>query len=302
MNKTLILGYRGFVGSYLKEELLHNGYEVCGADLHGDPPCNILVQAQVEELIQAEHPSVIYHMAAQSSVSKSWQNPALTFDINVKGTLHLLEAVRAASWPVRIVIVGSSEQYGKLPEESASSIQEKTELNPMTPYAISKCTQESLGILYAKVYDMDIVMTRSFNHVGVGQPKGFVIPDLCSGIVAVERGQQNVLLTGDMSAKRDFTDVRDVVRAYRLLGEHGMRGEVYNVGSGRAFSIQELLDILLSHAKVPISVQRDPDKMRPSDTPLIRCNFDKLYQATGWRPEIEIERTLTEVMDNYRKN
>jgi len=220
--------------------------------------------------------------------------------MNVKGTLHLLEAVRKTDRPVRLLLVGSSEQYGArhTPGEAMS---EEMPLCPQNPYGISKCTQEALGKLYADAFGMDIVMTRSFNHIGPDQPAGFVIPDLIQGIVSVERQEKDALPVGNLSVSRDFTDVRDVARAYRLLAERGEKGEVYNVGSGKMWGLRELLEKLLSMAKVPVPVKTDPERMRPSDMPYTLCDYRKLHAATGWTPQIEIEQTLLEMLEHFRR-
>lgn len=297
--KAIVLGASGFAGRYLCRDLADHGYEVFGLSRNTALKCDLLNAEDITSAIRQIHPDVIFHMVAQSSVGRSWREPQMTFAINVDGTLNLLEAVHQMDWPIRVLMVGSSEQYGNTGEYP---IDETVVPEPTSPYAVSKCTQEMLGQVYFKTYGVDIVMTRSFNHIGIGQPKGFVIPDLIAGVIAVEEGRKDVLLTGNLSAKRDFTDVRDIVRAYRLLSEKGVSGEVYNVGSGNVLGINEVLDKLIVKATCPIRVAQDPVRMRPSDNKVSVCSYKKLKQCTGWEPKTEIDNTLQEMLDFERKN
>lgn len=302
--RALITGSQGFVGGYLRRELEENGYEVTGLDLRTGEKAlraDLLNLEQTAEMVCQAAPDVVFHLAGQADVGLSWRNPGRTFELNVIAAVNLLEAVREYEPRTKMVLVGSSDEYGSL-GEAGQSVSEELELKPQTPYAVSKKAQEELARVYARAYGMNICMTRSFNHVGIGQPKGFVIPDLISGIVSVERKRSKVLLTGNLAASRDFTDVRDVVRAYRLIAEQGERGEVYNVGSGKTWNLQVLLDKLISMARCEIPVQKDPERMRPIDTPYVRCDPSKLRAATGWEPEIDIEQTLKEMMEYARKN
>jgi len=221
--------------------------------------------------------------------------------LNVVASVNLLEAVRKVDpQGIRLVIVGSSDQYGNLGAAGAS-VREDMELKPQTPYAISKRAQEELAKLYARSYGMNICMTRSFNHGGAGQRTGFMIPDFASGIVKVERGEASELCVGNLASRRDFTHVKDVVRAYRLIAEKGRSGEVYNVGSGVTWSAQEVLDMLRGMAKCDIPVRQDPARMRPSDTPVICCDHSKLTRDTGWEPELGMENILQEVLSDLRE-
>lgn len=300
--KALITGSQGFVGRYLRRELEANGYEVVGLDLQDASNtirADLLNASQMKDAIFRVKPNAIFHLAGQADVAKSWKIPQRTVEINVIGTLNLLEAVRAFDPSVRMVLVGSSDQYGNL-GDAGKSVSEALETKPQTPYAVSKKAQEELGKVYARAYKMNVCMTRSFNHYGPGQQKGFLISDFASGIVAVERGLMSSLKVGNLEARRDFTHVKDVVRAYRLIGEKGKSREVYNVGSGTMYSAQEILDRLLDLAKCNIPVEQDPDRMRPSDTPVICCDHSKLTRDTGWKSEIPLEYALTEVMEGWR--
>ena len=303
MKKALITGSEGFVGKYLRTELEQNGYDVTGLDLVSGPNtlvADLLNPEQTDAIIRNEKPDCIFHLAGQANVGKSWQIPQKTIEININAAVNLMEAVRKYCPDASLLLVGSSDQYGNL-KEAGVSVTEETPMKPMNPYAISKVTQEMMGKAYAKAYNLKICMTRSFNHGGAGQKPGFMIPDFASGIVKVERGEQEALLVGNLTSRRDFTHVKDVVRAYRLIAEKGTLGEVYNVGSGTTWSAQEVLDKLLALSEKTIPVKQDPARMRPSDTPVICCNHNKLVKATGWTPEQTIDDILNDTIDFYRK-
>ena len=302
--KALITGSEGFVGRYLRTELEENGYEVFGADA---VPSARLDTEQVDlrdaeatrALIGRLRPDLIFHLAAMADVGKSWKQPRLCMELNVIVAVNLLEAIRAADPGIRTVIVGSSDEYGPLGEKG-KNVSEETELRPLSPYAVSKRAQEEMARLYCRAYGMQVCMTRSFNHGGAGQKTGFMIPDFASGIVRVERGEQDAVLVGNLSSRRDFTHVRDVVRAYRLIAEKGRPGEVYNVGSGVTWSAQEILDRLRAMATREIPVRVDPSRMRPSDTPVIRCDHTRVTQDTGWQPELSLDEILRDTLEYYR--
>ena len=301
--KALITGINGFVGQYLKKELLMNGYQVTGIDLtvkcDDDLNVDILNYGMVLKVITEQKPDVIFHLAGQASVAKSWDIPQLTMELNVIGALNILEAVRKSNMKTKIVLVGSSDQYGKISEEKYP-INETTEQLPNTPYAVSKRAQEDIGKIYANAYHMNIYMTRSFNHVGVGQAMGFVVPDLAYGIAEIEKGIKEKLIVGNLESYRDFADVRDIVRAYRLISERGINGSVYNIGSGKCSQIKELLNILISYANKPIKIETNQSRMRVMDTPVLQCDYGLLQRDTGWKPEIPIENTLQQMLDYYR--
>lgn len=302
MKKALITGSQGFVGQYLRQELENNGYAVTGLDLQageGVVAADLLNGEQVWEIVAQVSPDAVFHLAGQASVAKSWSIPQKTVEINVIAAINLMEAVRAVNPACRMVMVGSSDQYGNL-GAAGSKVTEDLATNPQTPYAVSKKAQEEMAQVYVRAYGMNICMTRSFNHGGAGQRTGFLIPDFASGIVAVERGETPCLRVGNLTARRDFTHVRDIVRAYRLIAEKGLSGEVYNVGSGLTYSAQEILDKLCALANCPIPVEQDPAKMRPSDTPVICCDHSKLTRDTGWEPEKSMQIILEETLAYYR--
>lgn len=300
--KALVTGSRGFVGKYLCQELKENGYSVIGVARHPDENA---IQADLNKtddalrIVRDVRPDIIIHLAGQANVGLSWKIPQDTFETNVICTINLLEAVRQVDPAIRVVLVGSSDQYGNL-GAAGELVSEELPLNPQTPYAVSKKAQEEIAMVYVRAYGMNLCMTRSFNHGGAGQKEGFLIPDFSAGIVRVEKGLADKLTIGNLTAKRDFTHVKDVVRAYRLLAEKGHPGEVYNVGSGVVHSVQEVLDELRAMAKCDIPVEQDPAKMRPSDTPVICCDHTKLTQHTGWEPQHTLQEMLSDALEDWR--
>ena len=303
--KALITGSEGFVGRYLMKELEANGYDcVIGLDVRPGKhaiQADLLDAAQIHAILEAEKPDTIFHLAGQANVGRSWQIPGRTIELNVIAAVHVMDGMRAACPDARLVLVGSSDQYGQLGEAGAL-VSEQTPTQPNNPYAISKVAQENMAMAYARSYGLHICMTRSFNHGGAGQQPGFMIPDFASGIVKVERGEADCLRVGNLASRRDFTHVKDVVRAYRLLADKGQPGEVYNVGSGEAYSAQEILDRLVAMASCPIPVQQDPARMRPSDTPVIRCDHSKLTAHTDWEPRYTLEDILRDTLTYYRSS
>ena len=300
--KALITGSEGFVGRYLRAELVSAGYEVTGADLQpgdGTLAADLLDPEAAEGAVAQVGPDVVFHLAGQADVGRSWQIPQKTVQINEIAALNLLEAVRKVCPRASAVLVGSSDQYGSL-REAGVSVSEETPMRPMNPYAVSKVAQEQLGRAYAAAYGLRICMTRSFNHGGAGQKPGFMIPDFARGIVKVERGEAETLPVGNLAARRDFTHVKDIVRAYRLIAEKGKPGEVYNVGSGKTYSAGEVLDRMVAMAACPVPVRQDPARMRPSDTPVICCDHSRLTRDAGWEPELPLEEILRDTLTYYR--
>ena len=301
--RALITGSQGFVGRYLRRELEENGYEVVGLDIQtgeGAVQADLLDPEEIKAAISQVQPDAVFHLAGQADVARSWQIPQKTMEINVIAAVNLMEAVRAFNPSARMVLVGSSDQYGNL-GEAGRLVSEDLATHPQTPYAVSKMAQEEMARVYVRAYGMNICMTRSFNHGGAGQRLGFLIPDFASGIMKVERGEAKSLKVGNLTSRRDFTHVKDVVRAYRLIGEKGKPGEVYNVGSGVTWSAQEILDKLCAMAVCPIPVEQDPARMRPSDTPVICCDHTKLTTDTGWQPQIPLEDILSDTLREWRE-
>lgn len=310
MKKALVIGAAGFVGSYLIKHLHDEcGYEVAATKLPqenlGDLPAeiydlNILNKDDVVAILYEVRPDYIFHLAAQSSVSVAWKNPQLTVDVNIKGAVNVMDAVRELYYKPRVVLIGSGEEYGHI-RDGETPIKEDNRLNPGNIYAATKACQNMIGSIYSKAYDMELIMVRAFNHIGPGQSSIFVVSDFCKQVADIEKGEKDpVMYVGNLSARRDFTDVRDVVRAYALLAEKGENGETYNVGSGNAVEIREILDKIIAFSTAEIKVEIDPAKIRPVDVPIIEADISKLQAATGWRPEISLEETIEEVLNYWR--
>ncbi len=300
--KALITGSLGFVGRYMREELEKAGYNVIGLDVceaENTIACDLLDEHQTFQVVEKINPDIIIHLAGQADVGKSWKIPKETIEINVIAAINLIEAIRKVNPKARIVLVGSSDEYGQL-GKLGENVTEDIPLNPQTPYAVSKMAQEQMAKVYANAYGLNICMTRSFNHAGVGQREGFLIPDFASGIVRVEKGITTCLKVGNLDSQRDFTHVKDVVRAYRLIAEKGIPGEIYNVGSGKAYSVREILKIMCSMTTRKVQIEQDPSRMRPSDTPIICCNHRKITNDTGWDPALSLDSILNDVLDEWR--
>lgn len=309
--KALIVGAAGFVGSYLARELFDNhNMEVYATKLSHEAlditdinirNLDILKKDEIVNLLYEIRPDYIIHLAAQSSVSVAWKNPGLTVDINVKGSINLMDAVRELFYKPIVLLVGSGEEYGHI-NEGEIPIKEGNHLRPGNIYAATKVCQNMIASIYAQAYDMRLMMTRSFNHIGPGQSSIFVVSDFCRQAAEIESGKRvPVMSVGNLAARRDFTDVRDVVRAYALLVQKGKPGETYNVGSGRAYAIREILDMIISMSKVDIKVEIDLNKIRPVDVPIIEADISKLNQITGWTPIIKLEQTICETLDYWRE-
>jgi GDP-4-dehydro-6-deoxy-D-mannose reductase len=240
-------------------------------------------------------------LAAQSSVGRSWEDPAGTIRPNILGSVNVLEEIKKTRFKPRVLLIGSSEEYGATRDQDGP-LSEDRPLAPTNPYAVTKSCQEDFGRLYHHAYGLEIVMVRAFNHIGPGQRLGFVVPDFCSSIMAIERGKSEpVLKVGNLEAIRDFTDVRDIVRAYRFLLERGSPGEAYNVGSGCAVAISSILDILVGLSRVPLRVELDPGKYRPVEVRYIVADISKMRGETGWLPEIGLETSLADTLEYWRQ-
>ncbi len=310
MKRALIIGICGFVGEYLADELFNNGIEVYGADIKEGltkdyvnfVKLDLLSKADINRVLTEVNPDYIINLAAISSVKFSWSEPALTFDVNVKGVINIFETIKELKIKTRLLLIGSSEEYG-ITGEINCSINETSPLNALSPYGISKITQESIASMYNKIYGIDLVMVRAFNHVGPKQKIGFVIPDFANQIAKIEKNNSNAeMYVGNLKAERDFTDVRDIVRGYRLLLEKGVSGEIYNIGSGKTYSIENLLHKLIYKSTKKIEVKIDKAKFRPIDTPKIVCDNNKIKADVGWIAKIEIDKTLDDILDYCRSN
>lgn len=301
IGKVLIFGAGGFVGRYLAQEFLDNGYQVVGSDKVNNGTlsekiefieADLLDAEAVSSLVKSEHPDMIINLAAVSSVGASWSIPQVTMSVNVIGALNIMEAARKYEPMPKIMFIGSSEEY----EESDQAISEETPLNANNPYGISKMAQERFAEIYRERYGMQIYCVRPFNHTGIGQRDSFVLPSFCKQAAEIEKsGQPGVIKVGNLSAKRDFSDVRDVVRAYRMIIESDDCTRNYNVGSGKAYGLDGLLDYIVSLSSQKITVEVDTARFRPVDTPVICCDNGKIEAELGWKPEHEIKDTLKEM-------
>lgn len=300
--KALITGSSGFIGSHLYTELKTNGYKVVKCDLRCSDDCislDIMNQEMIQAVIEEQTPDIIINMAGQANVGLSWKKPQLTFQLNTVGLINILEAVKNVNPLIRVIAIGSSDEYGKL-KELGNNVTEDIPVNPISPYAISKQAQEQFAQLYVSSYGMDICMTRLFNLGGPGQAKGYMISDFSSGIAEVESGKRQFITVGNLDSARDFTHVEDACKAVRLIAEKGHSGEVYNICSGITHKAQDVLDMLIEKAKKTIVIKQDPSLIRPSDTPVVCGNHDKLTAHTGWIPKKGLDEILSDSLEYWR--
>jgi len=312
MKKAIIIGAAGFVGGYLIDHLKDDmNWEIYATKLSIEKmerkdvevyDLDILNKEEIVKIFEKIKPDYIFSLAAQSSVSLSWKNPLLTVDINIKGAISILDAVREIDkYDPRIMLIGSSEEYGYVKEDEIP-VKEENNLRPGNIYAVTKVCQNMIGKIYSDAYGMNIVNVRAFNHIGPKQAPIFVVSDFCKQVSEIEKGlREPIIYTGNLEAKRDFTDVRDIVRAYSALTLNGKKGETYNVGSGKAVSIKEILDIILKNSTKDIEVRRDEKRYRPIDIPIIEADIEKLKEITDWKSEILLEKSIEDILNYYNK-
>ncbi|MBI4789348.1 MAG: GDP-mannose 4,6-dehydratase [Chloroflexi bacterium] len=312
--RALITGINGFAGSHLADFLLTQPgtqvfggvYGLCDNIVHLDGRATFIEGDLreldfAEELVKETQPDYIYHLAGQAFPPASWQDPWTTLEINLRSEVNLLHSVAKIKLKPRILVVGSLEEYGHV-DARAMPVVEETPFQPDSPYGVSKVAQDLLGLQYFQSHHLPIVRVRPANHIGPRQSEQFVTSDFAKQIAEIEAGQREpVMRVGNLSAARDFTDVRDMMRAYHLALERGKPGEVYNIGSGRAVSIQRVLDILLEQSRVAIRVEQDPTRLRPSDTPVLYCSAEKFRAQTDWQPTIPLEQSLRDVLEYWRE-
>lgn len=317
MKKILITGVTGFVGKYLAAHLLaQKSYEITGI-YRSESSLETLDEIRdkidlkkidlndadaVESLLLSIKPDAIFHLAAQASPSKSFSIPVETLTNNIVAEFSVLDALRKHELRnIRLMIISSAEIYGIVRSQD-NPVDEDTPLRPATPYAVSKLAQDFLSFQHFLAYKLDIVRLRPYNHIGPGQKEGFVVADFAKQIVKIEKGDQEpVISVGNLDAKRDFTDVRDIMNAYELAMQKGKAGEVYNIGSGKSQKINDILKTLLSFSSKDIKVSVNPERFRPVDVPEIICDSSKFHELTGWKPTIPFEKTLKDILDFWRK-
>jgi GDP-4-dehydro-6-deoxy-D-mannose reductase len=314
--RLLITGVTGFVGSYMAEYALSQGAEVFGSarwrsrtenvdHLRGKihiVECELRDSASVRRLLTTTSPTHVIHLAAQSFVGTSWHTPADTLSNNTTCQVNLLEGVRELKLVPRFLVIGTSEEYGLVyPDEVP--IKETNPLRPLSPYAVSKVAQDLMGFQYFRSYGLPIMRTRAFNHEGPRRGEVFVTSNFAKQVAEIEAGlREPVMFVGDLKPRRDYSDVRDIVRGYWMLLERGEPGEVYNLCSGRSWVIQDVLDFFLKHStRKDIAIETDPARLRPSDVMVLEGDAGKIRAAVGWEVEIPFERTLNDLLADWRR-
>lgn len=310
--RVLITGAGGFVGHHLSAHFgaVEPSALLTGTTLFPSETVHEAVRVQqridlknygrVLDLLADCRPDAIYHLAAQAFVPRSFEDPWETLENNIRAQLNIINACLELDIRPRILIVSSAEIYGAVERESLP-MSEEAAIRPTNPYSVSKVAQDMLGLQYYLSHGLPIMRARPFNHIGPGQNERFVAPAFARQIAAIEDGQgEAVIYVGNLAAKRDFTDVRDIVRAYHLIAQAGQPGEAYNIASGVAHSIRHLLDTLLGLTEIEIEVRVDAARLRPVDVPEIRGDAGKLWRDTGWRPSLSFEDTLRDVLADWR--
>ena len=313
--RALITGITGFVGSHLAEFLIKEGLEVYGTVRWRSMVDNLesikkdvhLIHADMrdahssEQAIRDSKPDYVFHLASQSFVPMSWRAPADTMETNLIGTIHLFEAIRKSQIDAKIQIAGSSEEYG-MTYPNELPIKETNPLRPISPYGVSKVAQDKLSYQYYRSYGLKIVVTRAFNHTGPRRGDVFATSNFAKQVAEIEKGRKEpIIYVGNLNAKRDFSDVRDIVHAYWLALQRCEFGEVYNICSEKTRTIQEVLSLLLSMTSKEIEIKQDPSRLRPSDVQILLGDCSKFKQQTGWRPEIPFEKTMEDLLAYWRE-
>lgn len=315
--KVLITGITGFAGSYLANYLAKTkNFNLSGTYLFEDSlkniqdikneinavKVNLMDFEETQNLINSVRPDLVFHLAALTSPADSFKNPSETITNNISAEVNVLEALRQASLnEARILITSSADVYGKVLKEDLP-MNEETKLMPTNPYSVSKIAQDYLGLQYFLSYNIKVIRVRPFNHIGPKQSPNFAVSSFAQKIAEIEKGRNKpVIYVGNLDTRRDFTDVRDMVKAYVLILEKGKEGEVYNIGSGVSYEMGDILNKLLVLSKVKIDVKIDQSLFRPTDTPELICDYTKMKRITNWSPQISIEQTLQDILDYWRK-
>lgn len=310
----LLTGATGFVGAHLRSYLLqHTNWNIIGTAYPDIPTAPLDAQREhlfyldlrdkqaIAAMLDTHRPEYVIHLAAQAHIPTAYKDPWGTLDNNIRGQLNLLESCLALDLKPRILVIGSGEEYGRA-DAADLPLTENHPLRPENPYSVSKVTQDVMGYQYFVSFAMPIIRVRPFNHVGPGQSPRFVLPSFASQVAQIEAGRQEpVMRVGNLEPARDFSDVRDVARAYHQLLLHGIPGEVYNIASGVPRSIHSLVEQLLALSTVNIQVEVDPDRYRPADVPVIYGSAEKARRDVGWTPEIPFEQTIADVLTEWRE-
>ena len=309
VDRILITGATGFAGHFLVDHLLSQGKNVIGTT-HGEIPphfpngliplipCDIRNPLEAQKVLSEIKPTQIFHLAAQASVASSWEEPGETFRINTLGTINILDSCRTLRLNPKILLISSATVYG-LPSNGEKFV-EDIFLDPVDPYGISKAMADRIAILYQKTYGLQILRARAFNHIGPGPSDKHAIGNFARQIAEIKPNDKGKIYVGNLSAKRNFTDVRDIVRAYTLLIEQGQTGEAYNVCGDTVLSIENVLDQMIALSRRNIEKIQSANRMRPVDTPVLDGDNSKLKQVTGWEPEISLEKSLNDLLDYWR--
>lgn len=296
MRKALVTGDTGFVGNFLGEELTKQGWEAKGYSLRSG--LNILDYEQVRNALDIERPDAIFHLAAQAYVPESFQNPRRTFEVNTLGSLNILEAVRQLGLKTRVHLAGTSEEYGDA-QYGDGEITEEALPNPLSPYAISKLAMDHLGRLYAHSYGMNVVVTRAFNHAGPGRGEQYAESSFAKQIVEVELGRREHVEHGNLESIRNYTDVRDIVRAYILAVD--LPSDVYNICSDQNVSMQEIMSTLIKSSKKRIKTKTNPSLYRPADFSFKTPTCEKFKKLVSWEPQYKLATTLEDILNYWRE-
>lgn len=311
--RALITGINGFVGGHLAEHLLATTEwqlwgivreaELSLTALRGyvtPLSVDLMDGPAVRSALEQVRPDVVFHLAAQAHPPTSFRDPAGTLTTNILMQLNVFEAIRGLGLSPTILVVGTGEEYGAV-QPHELPVAEDAPLRPVSPYAVSKVAQDMLAYQYHVAHQLKTIRVRPFNHTGPRQEERYVATEFAQQIARIEAGRQPpIVRVGNLDAQRDFTDVRDIARAYRLAVEYGEPGAVYNIGSSRPIAIASLLSTLIGLSRVPIDVQHDPERMRPADVPVIACDATRFWQQTAWEPRIPLEQTLRDILDDFR--
>lgn len=309
--RSMVIGANSFSGMYMCRYLREKGQPFIGTKLAAEKTewedgvqleeMDLREAASVRQVLERYAPDCIFNFAEQNSVGLAWSDPRTTVEINVNGVLHLFEAVRAMAKRPVVVLMGAGEEYGRAGFGRMPTVEEEN-LHPSNIYAATKACQTMMAKIYHKAYGLHLIVARSFNAVGPGQTEQFAVSNFCRQVVLMERGQAPpVLHVGNPNIQRDFTDIRDLVRAYWLLGERGRAGAVYNVGRGRAVDIWTILRYLQKESALEIQISVDKERMRPIDIPKIEGSICRLHADTGWQPEISLEQSVDDMLQYWRE-